>query len=505
MSDGALQPRVVMPRGPRRDDVLQVDIVELGDRGVGVGVLCWAVGPGGQPRDYRVLARHAVPGDRVELQVAKCRRSEVTGRVVRWLERSADRVEPPCTHAASPDRPAPRCGGCPIQALSVEAQAANKRGWIEGLLERARLEAGVVQPPTVLERPFFHRNKMEFSFARAADGGAALGLRPAGYRYEVVDLTACHIFAPDTGAVLAAVRDAARVLALPPFDGRDNSGWLRTLTVRDAHAAGERLVELTTSGDDPVETCDGPRAAAELADELLRAFEQASEVPVVSSWWTQHIARRGERTRFESTCVRGREHLNAALSIEGIGELTFAVHPRAFFQPSTRGAELLYAEVVRAAGDVRGRRVLDLYCGTGTLGLCFARAGAQVLGVELVEDAVDNARANAAANGIEGARFVAGDAAESLAALDGSDRAFDVVVVDPPRAGLSPAALEQVASLGAPSLIYVSCNPEALARDAALLTKVGYALTRVQPVDQFPHTWHVECVARLERTLSTPG
>jgi 23S rRNA (uracil1939-C5)-methyltransferase len=207
------------------------------------------------------------------------------------------------------------------------------------------------------------------------------------------------------------------------------------------------------------------------------------------------------RTRFETVHLGGKTALHEELHIAGRSPLRFEVHPRAFFQPNTLQAEVLYGEVHRAAQAKKTLgRALDLYCGTGTIGLSLTHVANQVLGIELNADAVENARKNAVDNQIENTTFYAGDAAVVLAELGlGKAETVDLVVVDPPRNGLSEAAVNQVVSVGSPAIVYVSCNPKSLARDLVLFHAQGYRAESVQPVDMFPHTFHIENVVRLQR------
>ena len=239
------------------------------------------------------------------------------------------------------------------------------------------------------------------------------------------------------------------------------------------------------------------------ARQIASAFSEfIANYGEVTSWhWTRHHAAKGMRTRFETIHLGGKRALHEELHIFGRPPLRFEVHPRAFFQPNTFQAEMLYGEVHRAAiADGPVGRALDLYCGTGTIGLSLAHVAKEIVGIELNADAVENAKKNAADNAIENATFHAGDAAVVLAELGlGQDESVDLVVVDPPRNGLSEAAVEQVVSVGAPAVVYVSCNPKSLARDLGLFDLHGYRAESVQPVDMFPHTFHIENVVRLER------
>ena len=490
-------------RNPRPGDLLEVVIDSLADGGQGRGRWQAHVGPDKGIQKFDLRVRGALPDERVTMRVGGRKRRVLLGRAMAILEPAADRISPQCRHAWRPGDEGLGCGGCSLQGLSYTGQIVAKHAWVADQLAGAGFED--LQVPAVLgcDPPWEHRNKMEYSFGEA-DDQLGLGLHPPGRRYEVIDLERCHLQSLAASRLVVQVAAWARALGLAVHNERRGSGWLRTLMVREGKRTGERLVELVTCDDDAVQSQQGLVPAAELvasfADLVARA---APDVTVDTLYWTRHRARRGEPTRLESRLLRGPATLCEHLVLPDGRTLRFAIHPRAFFQPNTRQAEVLYGQVmaaVTAGGAAGGGRILDLYCGTGTIGLCLAPHADEVVGIELQPDAVADATRNATENGIHNARFVCGDVGAVLRrdGLSASGSAA-VAVVDPPRSGLNPAALELVAGVAVPRLVYVSCNPAALARDAAVLRRAGYRLSAVQPVDMFPHAWHVETVARFDR------
>jgi len=383
-----------------------------------------------------------------------------------------------------------------------------KTQWVRDLMTQVGLEDDLVLPLRGLDEPWFYRNKMEFSFGRDADDRFALGLHPAGFKFEVLRLDSCHLESSFVAEILPSLRAWFEARRLPPFKHREATGWLRTLTIREGKRTGDRMVILTTTAEDPV--IDGQtQAAAQVAEDFAAAMQEIAaqhDGAFSSIVWIQHRARRGERTRWIEHVLHGPPTLREQLHLPGERSLTFEIHPRAFFQPNTRQAEQLYAEVLRQARllepDTNPRTVLDLYCGTGTIGLCMAPYADHVVGVELQQDAVNNARRNAEHNGIENVTFFAGDVGAVIATDDFKSRVknLSLAVVDPPRAGLQPAARAHLLAIAPPRLVYVSCNPETLARDLAVFVGEGYVVEKIQPVDMFPHTWHVENVVTLTRT-----
>lgn len=492
-----------LPRNPRPGDLLDVEIDSVADGGRGRGRWQAHVGPDRRVQRFDVRARGGLPGEQVRVRVLGRKRRVLEGQVVEVLAAAPYRIPPRCDHAWRPGMTGLGCGGCSLQGLTYAAQLSAKRDWVADQLAHAGFTGLEIPPPLACEPPWEHRNKMEYSFGDA-DGRLGLGLHPPARRYEVVDLQRCHLQSEAASALVIRVADWARSFGLAAHSDIRGDGWLRTLAVREGKRTGERLVELTTSDHAQV-VC----ATAELpADEVVAAFAKMiedfqPEVAVHSLYWSSRRAQRGEPTRLSTRPLHGRPTLTEALSLPDGRTLRFAIHPRAFFQPNTRQAEVLYGEVmaaVAAEDQLPGGRILDLYCGTGTIGLCLSPLADEVVGIELQPDAVRDAGRNAIANGIDNARFLCGDVGAVLAREGLADAgSAEVAVVDPPRCGLSPAALALVAGIGVRRLIYVSCNPTALARDAALLRQRGYRLSAAQPVDMFPHAWHVETVARFDR------
>jgi 23S rRNA (uracil1939-C5)-methyltransferase len=481
---------ISMPRGPRRGDLFEVSIQTIDAEGYGLGHLSILLTSQREVRDYRVLVRKAVPGDVAMVFVESVRSNRLEGRIDSLVSPSKDRIKPRCPHFSETAHSGAGCGGCTFQSLDYATQLTAKHQLVQRLLGAAGVDPAMIQPVRGMESPWYYRNKMEFSFADDIKGSgvASLGLHPSGYKYDVLDLEACFLEAEWVAPYLGKVRAWARQRGIAAYRPNTNSGWLRTLTLREGKRTGERLVELTTAPG-------GSREDAESFRALTEEFSRETGVAFHSVYWTQHVAERGKRTQMESEVLAGKASFLERMELPDGSSLVFEIHPRAFFQPNTLQAERLYSLVVERAG-LSGQHVLDLYCGTGTIGLFLSKFAAHVTGIELQPDAVDNARRNAAANGIENVTFHVGDVGKVLAELK---LEADVVVVDPPRSGLLPQAREMVDSTSATRLVYVSCNPQSLARDLAGFRKSGWRLLSVEPVDMFPHTYHIENVALLER------
>ena len=373
------------------------------------------------------------------------------------------------------------------------------------MVRRLILSAGVsedcVYDPIGMSEPWYYRNKMELSFGLDASGKLGLGMHPPGRRYDVLHLEECFLLSESASALTQEVAAWVKENQLIPFVRMDKPGFLRTLTIREGKRTGDRMLELTTTGHERVSMGGQEVSAATVVGSFLECVK-ATDCSISSIYWTRHIAKEGQRTRMEHTLLSGSAYLREEIHMEGLRPLSFEIHPRAFFQPNTTQAEVIYSHVAKLSGLEKGcgARVLDLFCGTGTIGLALAQYAQSVVGIELQKDAVDSARRNAENNGADNIVFYAGDVAQVLREqkLDQPGSA-DLVVVDPPRAGLMPAAKEVLLEIGAPKMVYVSCNPRALARDLVTLQQGGWTTTLVQPIDQFPHTMHIETIAVLEK------
>jgi len=449
-----------------RDEELDLDIESLAYGGNGVARL----------NGYVVFVRRGLPGDRVRARVTKVKRSHAEALAIEVLSAGPQRVEAPCTHF-------PTCGGCRFQDLAYEAQLEQKQSQVRDALQRL---GGIADPPLAQILPckpeiFHYRNKVEYSFTRAPEG-PALGFHKAGRWDEVLELEKCWITTDLANDVRDAVRDWAREEGLEAYSQADNTGYLRHLVVREGRNTGQALVQLVTAPGDKFEP-------GYLVD-VLRRFPQVRSVH-----WSIND-RPAEVTNLPSKLLWGDGWIE-----EELNGLRFRVRPNAFLQTNTAMAERLYGLAREAAALTGDETVWDLYCGIGTIALSLARDALTVWGIEVSEESVACALENAELNGITNTAFFAGNVGEVVQELLDRSGPPQVVVVDPPRAGLAGKALRRLGEIGAPRLVYVSCNPTTLAGDAkALRAEYGYELLSAQPVDMFPHTPHVETVAVLERT-----
>lgn len=460
----------------RSGDVYELTIDSLAFGGEGVARLQSA----GKP--LVVFVEDVVPGDKVEVKIGTKKRNFARGFVQKIVEPSRERIAARCRHFGGQTG----CGGCVWQFLDVGKQRSYKEQQVRDALKRIGGVKEEVVLPILGGEPWFYRNKMEFSFERTVDGKLGLGLHVKRRHYDVVELTECFLAEPFAGELVRFVREF--FLDFEKRKGFDPELVLKTFTVRAGKNTGEVMMILCAE--------NGKENFVEEFGRALQTYCAGQKIPLDSFYFLQVSNHKGQRNSTASRLVFGKPVIQETLQIPGGQVLKFDISPQAFFQPNTEMAQVLYAKVLEAAGLTGAETVFDLYCGTGTIGLFCASRAAKVYGVELNPSAVENARANAELNGITNAEFLCGDV---QAVLESVKAAPDVVLVDPPRNGLAPKVVESVAAFGPRRLVYVSCNPTSLARDAALFAEKGYKLLSVQPVDQFPQTYHIECVALFQK------
>ena len=442
---------------PQRGEELELQVDALAYGGAGVA----------RTEGYVVFVRGGLPGDRVRARVTKAKRSFAEADSVELLTSSPDRVQPTAPHP-----------GAPWQALSYERQLAEKEAQVRDALERiGGFEEPPVEPIVAAEQREGYRNKLEYSFGENEAGELVLGFHRAG-RFDVIDDVTDDVLASErVNALRESVKAWCRAEGLSTWDRRNQGGFLRNLVVREGRRTGQLQARLVTSQGE------------------FRAAEFAASVPADSVLWTR-AAGVAETTRDgETKVLTGKAKLEEELS-----GLTFRISPDAFFQTNTEMAERLYAMAAELAGLTGRERVLDLFCGIGTIGLTLALDAGEVWGVELVEEAVADAIENARLNGVDNAQFFAGDVRTAMRPLLERSGKPDVVMVDPPRAGLSQKIVRRLLEAEAERVVYVSCNPTTLAPNARQMADAGYVLETVRPVDMFPQTPHIECVALLRRT-----
>ena len=452
----------------------------------------------------KALARHegravfvdrGLPGDRVLARVTRVKRAWAEARLERVESSTALRVTAACPHFVSGV-----CGGCRFQDLRYEEQLALKERQVRETLEHlGGIQAPLVRTIRPAPETSGYRNKMEFSFSPATDGAAVLGLHERGTFEGVFALEACILPSALTLEVVRLTQRFARERNWRAYHPRRHDGVVRYLTVRHLPHTGQCGVHLVAASADVSGLAEWAQAVAALSDEVRT-------VTLLLNRSRSNVAF-GEEERALS---------GDGAIVERLLGLEFEATASTFLQTNSRQAEALYAAAIEAAALQPHEAVLDLYCGTGTLTLLMARAAGSVVGVESVDDAIGRARRNAARNNIGNAHFFTGEArpvmrewargerpapwpAASAATRSAGTPGPHVVVVDPPRAGLHPRVVFRIAELAPDRIVYVSCNPATLARDLKDFAQYGWRLAEAAPFDMFPHTPHIECVARLVR------
>lgn len=457
----------------------ELEILDLAFGGKGIA----------KPDGFPVFVDRTVPGDRALVRIVKKKKKYAEGKLIDLIEPSPLRQNAPCRYARY-------CGGCRWQPLPYEQQLTYKKSHVIESLEHIGLLKGIpVKDVLPSEKIFGFRNKMEFSCSDSRwltpeelkdpeikkDFG--LGLHVPGTFDKVMDIETCLIHPEPGNEILDYIRNYIKQSGVPAYGLRSHEGFWRFVMLRSSAAFGTWMVNIVTKEEN---------------DELLvpLAHGLMEKYPMIASVVNNVTARKAgiatgeyEKILAGDRCIR-----------EKLGEFTFEISANSFFQTNTQGAETLYELVSNYAGLTGKEHVLDLYSGTGTIPIWLSKDAAQVTGIEIVESAVKDAWKNAEINGIDNCEFHVGDIRYVLPELfqkSPAGQKCDVMIIDPPRAGMHKDVVAQVIKLAPGRIVYVSCNPATLARDLAMLTPT-YRAVEVQPVDMFPHTFHIESVALLE-------
>ncbi|GED67730.1 tRNA (uracil-5-)-methyltransferase [Brevibacillus reuszeri] len=469
MKSSAKQQKDFRPRDGKQPETkltvgqqMTLTIKSLGINGEGIGYFKRKI----------VFVDKALPGEVIHAQVTEVKEKYATARLLKVVEKSPARTKAPCPVYEE-------CGGCSLQHMDYKAQLASKQELVlESLRKYARLETPPVAPTIGMDNPWGYRNKAQFQVGKR-DGKLVAGLYQTG-THQLVDLETCQVQHEATTAIVRTAKQVIQELGIPVYEERKRTGVIRTVVARVAFATGETQLTLVTA------TNEIPRVKELVMELRSRLPELVSIVQNVNAQKTSVIF--GDTTRE----LWGRPYI-----AEKLGELSFDLSARAFFQLNPEQTHKLYDEVKKAAGLTGSELLLDLYCGTGTISLWLAPFAREVRGIELIPEAVEDARKNAERNQAANAQFHVGRAEVLMPKWAKQGVKPDVVVVDPPRTGLDDALIRSLLEVMPKKIVYVSCNPSTLAKDIGkLLAK--YELKHVQPVDMFPHTAHVECVSLLK-------
>ena len=439
----------------------EVEITSLGSSAEGVGRF----------HDFTIFVPHALPGEKVEVTITEVKKNYAKAKILQLLQKSLDRVEPACAIYQ-------QCGGCQLQHLSYSAQLQVKKQQVIDAITRIGKQNDVPVYETLgAASPWNYRNKMQFPIGKIK-GRTVIGCFAQG-SHNIIDTENCHIQKELNNDIVNAVREVVTTLAIPVYDEDRHTGILRHVIGR-VGKNGECMVVLVTAVQELRKTRDIIRMLRDRLPKLVSIQQN------IQTYHNNVIMGR------DTVLLWGRPTIHDA-----IGKLTFHISPRSFFQVNTAQAEVLYNKALEYANLTGDETVIDAYCGTGTISLFLARKARQVYGIEIVKPAIVDAQKNARDNHVKNAEFIVGDATIVMPRLYKRGIRADVVVVDPPRAGCTPVVLETFAHMKPQRIVYVSCNPASLARDLAILDGLGYKAVKVQPVDMFPMTAHVETVCLL--------
>ncbi|MDD6070529.1 MAG: 23S rRNA (uracil(1939)-C(5))-methyltransferase RlmD [Clostridiales bacterium] len=427
--------------------------------------------------DREICIKGALPGQKVRFSVKKLRKGSGEGRLLEVLERGAiEDKEPDCPHFGV-------CGGCAYQTISYEKQLALKEGQVKKLLDSV-LDSTSYTWDGIKGSPVLagYRTKMDVSGGdESKDGPLALGMHKKGSFHDIVTVDSCRITSGDYNRILGAVLDFYTEKQVPFYKKMQHIGILRHLVIRQTACSKDILVNLVT-------TTQGELYLDELQEKLLAL---PLEGKIVGILHTSNDSLSDAVIPEKVLVLYGQDYI-----YEEILGLKFKISPFSFFQTNSKGAEVLYETARSYVGETKDKVIFDLYSGTGTIAQMLAPVAKKVIGVEIIEEAVEAAKENAAMNGLSNCEFIAGDV---LKVLDEIEEKPDIIVLDPPRDGCNPKALDKIIAYGVEEMVYISCKPTSLVRDLEVLKHRGYEVKRACAVDQFVGTLHIECVTLLQR------
>ena len=449
------------PVEKNKDYVLKIDA--LGSQGEGIGRI----------NNFAIFVNGALPGEEIRAKIVKLNKNYGYGKLVEILKPSDERVKPLCSLK--------RCGGCQLLHLSYDAQLKFKKQKVSDSIERiAKLKDALIHDTIGMKNPYRYRNKAQFPVG-IKDGRPIVGFY-APRSHEVVDTPSCLIQDEMSDKIMEIIREWARAYGISIYDEGSRKGILRHVMVRKAYHTGDIMVVIVTSG------FDMPHR-----EELISVLKE--NIPNLKSV-IQNINQ--EATNVVLGSVNNTIYGTGDI-LDYIGDLKFQISPMSFFQVNPVQTEVLYSKALEYANLSGDETVIDAYCGTGTISLFLAQKAKKVYGVEVIKQAIIDARDNAVRNKIENVEFIEGRAEDVISKLYKNGVKADVVVVDPPRKGCKEELLQTIASMKPERVVYVSCDPATLARDLKYLSENGFKVVEVQPVDMFPFTYHVECVVLMSR------
>ena len=441
-----------------------VPIHDLGTRAEGIGKI----------EDFTIFIEKALPGDIVEARITKVKKNFAFGRLMDIIEPSPLRVQPKCSVAS-------HCGGCQLQHLAYRGQLDYKRKKVIDVLERiGKIEDVAVKPTIGMDNPYNYRNKAQFP-VRKENGELKIGFfAPRSHR--IIDTDTCDIQHESNTQIIQIIRDFLIEYDTPIYDEKEHKGLLRHIVTKIGFGTGEMMVCMVINGN-----------TLPNSDELVKRLQK---IKAVKSIVLNHNKEKGNVILGKDiTTLYGRDYIR-----DFIGDIEFEISPLSFFQVNPVQTEVLYNKVMEYAQLTGEETVWDAYCGIGSISLFLAQKAKKVYGVEIVPEAIEDARRNAVLNNIQNVEFTVGQAEDVIHYKFKEEGVkADVIVVDPPRKGCDESLLKTIVEMAPDRVVYVSCDPGTLARDLKYLTENGFRVVEVQPVDMFSHTTHVETIALIQR------
>ena len=451
----------------KRGSDLQVKIERLEFPSTGIG----------KAEDKIIYVKNAFPGQIVTGRVKKKREEYAELKLLSVDEKASYEIEAPCPHFGV-------CGGCSSQSLPYEKQLEFLSDEVKALFDEAEVSTGEFLGIQGSPEQYEYRNKMEFTFGDEEKGAPlGVGMHMRGKSFGIVTVDNCKLVDEDYRKIIKLTVEYFREQNLPYYRVMKGEGYLRHLVIRKAKNTGELLVNLVTT----------TQIDFDLSDYVKLLRDQKYDGTLVSIIHTENDSRSDAVIPEKVNVLYGKDYIR-----ENLLGLEFNISPFSFFQTNTKGAEQLYSIVREFMGDSENKVVFDLYCGTGTIGQIVAPKAKKVVGIELIEEAVEAAKENAKLNGLNNCEFLAGDVAEIIKTVKDKP---DIIILDPPRSGVHPKALDYVIKFNAPEIIYVSCNPKTLVTDLKVLNERGYKIVQTKVKDMFPNTPHAETVVKLIKKL----
>ncbi len=471
-----------------KNEFYRIKIEDLGNDGQGIGHI----------DKMAVFVKDTLPGDEAWIKIIKLKKNYAFGKLTELITPSPWRVQPLCEKAAS-------CGGCTLQHMSYEKQLEYKWNKVKECLERiggVENAAALMEPVFGMDTPYNYRNKMQFPVSRNKNGELQIGFY-AGHTHSIINLEECPTGHPVNTVIIQVMRDFINKFNISTYNEEKHTGLLRHIITRTGFETGELMVCLVINGNN-IKYGD---VLYEMLYERIEKWKTSDEgkkyenIKLTSLMININTQKTNKILGDVSKVVRGQGYIT-----DYIGDIKFRISPQSFFQVNPAQTKVLYNKALEYAALTGNETVWDMYCGIGTISLFLAKSAGHVFGVEIVPQAVEDAKENAKINGISNVSFYAGKAevvAPQLIKAYGDKARADVVVVDPPRKGCDSVLLDTIVEIAPKRLVYVSCDPATLARDIKYLSEFGYELRKVSVVDQFSHSVHVETVVLMSRVNAT--